>query len=114
MAQVSGQSCGHPPKNVVPRGCSFMNTSQLIAAFACADLDQPTKAARVLSIEFCARWQTQALYSPRKNPAGSGAEGDVFAQVLPQAGFCYPQLLVFHPVWSSIPSCSRMAPRRGL
>jgi hypothetical protein len=35
---------------------------------------------------------------PRKNPAGSGAEGDVFAQVLPQAGFCYPQLLVFHPV----------------
>jgi hypothetical protein len=75
-----------------------MNTSQLIAAFAGADLDQPTKAARVLSIEFCARWQTRALYSAKKNPAGSGAEGDVFAQVLPQAGFCYPQLLVFPPV----------------
>jgi len=43
-----------------------MNTSQLIAPFAGADLDQPTKAARVLSIEFCARWQTRALYSEKK------------------------------------------------
>src|SRR6476469_2034320 len=68
MAQVSGQSCGHPPKNAVRRGCSFMNTSQLIAPFAGADLDQPTKAARVLSIEFCARWQTLALYSAKKKP----------------------------------------------
>src|SRR6266508_1901086 len=25
MAQVSGQSCGHPPKNVLRRGCSFMD-----------------------------------------------------------------------------------------
>jgi hypothetical protein len=75
-----------------------MNTSQRIAAFAGADLDQPTKAARVLSIEFCVDGKLGLFIPPRKNPAGSGAEGDVFAQVLPQAGFCYPQLLVFHPV----------------
>jgi hypothetical protein len=57
-----------------------MNTSQLIAAFAGADLDQPTKAARVLSIEFCARWQTRALYSAKKNVgAGLKAIGAVNA-----------------------------------
>jgi hypothetical protein len=98
MAQVSGQSCGHPPKNVVRRGCLFMNTSQLIAPFVGADLDQPTKRHGSCRLSFALDGKLGLFIPPRKNPAGSGAEGDVFAQVLPKAGFCYPQLLVFHPV----------------
>ena len=39
-----------------------------------------------------------SLFRQEKAPPEAGLEGDVFAQVLPQAGFCYPQLLVFHPV----------------